>query len=410
MRARNPTSPEQFLSQLARASYWASFLLLVAGAWLLIDPFRRRPGQTVQVYLSVGAFELYIWLLLLLARWQVRRRLWADAGRSGGFSVFLTGLSFMVANELLLAAPAQGVAIDVALVVLLVAKLLIGPRWMGISMPRPILCACAGWGLVLAGPGIAMRMAWGHETTQHVLGYVMSWFVAVAIGLHVLLVGWQARRGLAGAADPMGRWWIPWVPLGGLAGLGVAQVFVTMWGFYMDWAAWYFTPIAVSAGVVALALSYAAGRARHLGWLAMAIAAVVAVGTLASRAPARLPETWTRAFGQHRMLPLYASGMQMTVLLVLVAAMLHRAWMLVMAGALPVLAGVAKGVERLLNWTHGLGAALFLGAFALLGVGGWLQWCQGRRPPERGASGATPPPPAPSAGQGADGSGPLNPQ
>ena len=59
--------------QLARVSYWLSLLLLVAGMYVLIDPLHRQRRETVHVYITLGAFELYIWLLLCLGRWQRRR-------------------------------------------------------------------------------------------------------------------------------------------------------------------------------------------------------------------------------------------------------------------------------------------------------------------------------------------------
>ena len=59
--------------QLARFLYWCSLLLLLAGMWVLIDPFHRKVGQTLHVYITLAAFELYIWLLLILAGWQVQK-------------------------------------------------------------------------------------------------------------------------------------------------------------------------------------------------------------------------------------------------------------------------------------------------------------------------------------------------
>ena len=47
----------------ARMFYWLSMLLLLAGAWVLIDPFERQRGETGHIFLTLAAFEVYIWLL-----------------------------------------------------------------------------------------------------------------------------------------------------------------------------------------------------------------------------------------------------------------------------------------------------------------------------------------------------------
>ena len=54
--------------------------MLVGGIWVLVDPFHRVGGRTVHLYMTLGAFEAYIWMLLVLGRWQMRKGLAAPAG------------------------------------------------------------------------------------------------------------------------------------------------------------------------------------------------------------------------------------------------------------------------------------------------------------------------------------------
>ena len=48
------------IDHFARLFYWVSLMLLLVGAWMLIDPLNRQPSETAHIYVTVGAFEVYI--------------------------------------------------------------------------------------------------------------------------------------------------------------------------------------------------------------------------------------------------------------------------------------------------------------------------------------------------------------
>ena len=128
---------EYNLRGLARMFYWLSMLLLLVGGGILIDPSHRQTGITIHIYITLAAFELYTWLLMLLARWQAGRGMASDVARSGIFAMVLQGLMFVAVNDLHQAAVNQGLAAMVVVALLVAAKLPLASRWLGFALPRP---------------------------------------------------------------------------------------------------------------------------------------------------------------------------------------------------------------------------------------------------------------------------------
>ena len=370
----------------ARVFYWVSVLLLLAGAYVLIDPFRRQPGETVHLYITFGAFELYMWLLLLLGRWQARAGLTRDAARSGILTAALTGMLFMSINEMHEANWTVGLWATWIAAVLALAKLPMARRWLGLRLPLPFQAACGIWVLMLAAPPAVIRALLPDYTAQHVAAYLACWLVAAIIGLHLLLVAWQHRRGATDGDGPMQAWWAPWATTGILAALAVTQLLVSMWGQFIDWRAWYFSPIAVATGVVLVGLALSR-RQRVPEAIVALVVAMIWTGACwqIARAdpslPEKLPQAWRAGAAAYLVHPALPSGVLLTALLVLAAASVRNIWLLVSSAGPAALAGLAKGVKLLLLWRHGKGVAMLIGAFVLLGAGAMVQWLRTRRPP-----------------------------
>ncbi len=368
--------------RLAGVLYWASLLLLLAGMWVLIDPYRHSCGETVQIYVTLGAFEVYVWLLLGLGRWQLGKGLIRDTARSGLFAVVLTGLLFIALNELHVASSTGACAVAVVAVILAVAKLGVARQWFGLTMPRPLLVLSAVWVIVLAVPAPLFQALSSDRSLQHQVAFLACWLVALFVGSHLLLVAWQVRRGFGGNDRPLGQWWVPWLVVAVFAGVTTAQLHSLMYGLFVDSARWYFTPIAVAAGVVAVALGHACGRRYREAWGVLSLAMLYGLWALPSPMPRALrlwKLTWLGSWVDYVAHPVYPNVALACVLFVVAGWVAGRWWLASVALIAPTMASTVKGGQAMSGWRHGKGTAMLLGAFVLLGLAAAVQWWQERR-------------------------------
>ena len=359
--------------------YWASLLLLVAAAWVLIDPFQRRCGETVQIYLTLAGFEVYVWLLLALGRWQIDKTLIGDAARSGLFAAVLTGLLFIALTELHAARATGAGWISVLAVGLSMIRIILAARWLGFRLPAPLLASCGAWVFALAATTPVLRWLTDHRSAQHIAAYLICWLVALLVAAHIPLIAWQARRGFRHRGWPMGRWWVPWLLPGVLATMMILQLYAVEYGLFVDCAQWYFSPIFLAIGVVAVGLGHASGRRVHETWMIMALAVVHAVAVRGDPVPDGLPETWRTGSMAWLVDPAQPSAVFASAMLAALGVMLHRGWIFCLAFVAPAMAAMTRTSHAVWTWRHGKGFVMLLGAFALLGAGAAIQWWQEHR-------------------------------
>lgn len=364
---------------VARFLYWGSLLLLLAGMWALVDPLHRIGGRTGHLYLTVGAFDLYIWLLLVLGRWQARRGLVADAARSGVFAAVLSGLMFVAINEFHMASAGAARWVSALAAVSTIARLLAASRWLGFPLPAGHLAACCGWVAALAAPGIVLRWFLSDRPAQHLVGYLACWGVAGLAACHLPLVAWQRRRGWHGDGRPLGRWFTPWVLLGILAAVTVLQLHAVMWGLFVYWAQWYFTPIFLAGGVVAVSLGAARGRGRTAAWMFLGMAVLHAAVAWQDRVPILLPLPRPQSAAAYAVHPIYPSGAFLCLLFVGSGLLLRRLGLFSLSLVPPAVDGITRTVQAMWTWPRAKGVLMLLGAFALLGAGAAVQWWQEQR-------------------------------
>jgi len=357
-------------------------LLLLVGAWLLIQPFTRRPGETIQVYITVIAYEVYIWLLLLLGRWQVRKGLASDAARSGIFALVLIGLAFIALNELYYLSKPQGLIAVGLFSLLSILKLFVGPRMFGVSLPRPFIASGVAWIAALAVPAAVIAMLPVDSSARHCVGYLSFWCVAILLALHIPLVRWHVRHS---KTDPnksfLERWQMPWVVVGVLALLAVAQLYSTMWGLYVGVDFWYYGPVFLAGTALLIALA----EARHFHQIAVWWFLVLTIINILIRwgadVPSELPASWREGVMSYFVHPIYPNLVWFCLLFVLMAVSLRRLFMLVFA-SVPILgSGAVIGCRVMMKWKYGRGMAVLLGAFVVLMLGVLAQWYQVRYRP-----------------------------
>ena len=202
---------ESNLRGLARLLYWVSMLLLLLGGGVLIDPTHRQTGITIHIYITLAAFELYIWLLMLLARWQASKGMASDVARSGIFALVIQGLMFVAMNEMHQADANQGLVTTVVVVLLAAAKIPLACRWIGFALPAPMLLVNHLWILLMAVPALLLRQYRGERLAQDMVGYFSCWAVAALLAAHIPLAVRQAREGLRAGDAASRQWYVPWL-------------------------------------------------------------------------------------------------------------------------------------------------------------------------------------------------------
>ncbi|MBN1765399.1 MAG: hypothetical protein JW860_09100, partial [Sedimentisphaerales bacterium] len=365
---------EAFAHRLARILYWISIILLLCGMRVLINPFNRRPGEIPHIYFTLITFEIYMWLLLLLGRWQKRNGLITDMVRSGLFTLLLIGFWYIVYNELILASSTIAYIFLPLTLVLAVIKLPVAGRWLDLHLPRPIFIYACLWLVMLALPTPVIFSFSPNHSGENIAAYLVCWLVALFIGAHIPLVAWQIRRGRVNGPGPLGRWWTPWLVLAALAVQTIWQLYSALW-LLAQWEPWYLTPVYLALAVVALCL--AEGTGKHLVPAGLLMAAAVTHAAIfyhvpvpkdvaaawtsevvhAVSDPNALSDSWmastTQGFGNFFLHPIVPAGVYLTILFAYACLLIRRMWMLLACLTTPVGAALAKAACALYRSPNG---------------------------------------------------------
>ena len=238
------------------------------------------------------------------------------------------------------------------------------------------------------------------------------------IALHLPLVRWQKQRGFE-PGEGLRHWWVPWIASGGLLAMAIAQLYTTMWGLFVDWSQWYFSPIYVALAAIAVTLTMASGRQKRLAILMMMGAGLHFLLTYAESRPSALPVAWGGGLGAYVMHPLYMNGLFFSLLFAAAAWLLGRKVLWAVAAVLPVGSLLYKGatavaepiskganatIEGIESFRHSKGVLLLLSAFLLLGAGVAVQ----RNREKKKARLPLLPPAGPAAGESEPANAPLN--
>jgi|GEM_PF-1808329 len=392
-------SQKEITHRFAGFLYWVSLLLLLAGMWVLIDPFNRKPGEIPHIYVTLGSFEIYMWLLLLLGRWQLGRRLNYDAARSSIFALFLAGVQFIALNELHLASISAAGWFSILVVILAIIKLSIAGKWLVLQLSFPMWVFCCIWFVILAVLAPLIRsISSAEREVQYVMVYILFWLIALFIAFHIFLVVWQRRKGWQTGQGPFSEWWVPWLLLIILTVFSITQLVVVTW-IFINWVpAWYLSPIFLACGVIAIALSYESGKRGAYAWGFMFC--VLFYAALVSQIPVPRPLTYAwnlkvvhlisdpnsvsesliisigAILAKYAIHPVYPSGIFTSLLFLLAAILLHRWWLYGLSLMGPMIAAIIKAVRLILIYRMGKGILLLLAAFILLGAGAIIQWLQ----------------------------------
>jgi len=375
--------------QLARVLYIASMLLLLIGMWILIDPYERRTGTKLHVYITLFAFEAYMWLLLGLARWQRRAGLQRDTANSAFYTLLLTGFLFIALDELYLIAAGEAYFATMVAVGLSVTRLLAARRWLGIHLPRAPLAYCMGWLVLIAGAAPAFHLLVDNKEAQISLACGLCWIVALYAVAHLALVTKERSKHRPSKAQPLAAWTTPWSLLTVAALMAALQLRAAMYGVFVDPAWWYFSPMILGGTLVGVALAHATGQGQPYAWVAFVTAAAYCLAATGDHVHPPLPDIWQSLPANLLAEPFYSPAGFALLMLVAIGILLKQIGFVLLAVALPLGFGFVMAAKAISTRTYGKGLSVLAGAFALLGAGGALQWYQHRRQ-ERRLSGPAP--------------------
>jgi hypothetical protein len=380
--------------KLARTIYWLSLLLLIVGGRVLIDPSDRAAGETLQIYITLAAFEIYMWLLLALGRWQHRNQLGNDVVRSGLFVIGLQGLTFVALNEMHMASSSVGVVLSIVATVLALAKLAIACRWLEFRLPYPLAGLAAAWILLMCASGLIFASLPEGSAQQQTAAYVLCWIAASLAAAHALIAAWGAED-IRRRQAKQERWWIAWLASGSLGLMALVQIYSSRFGFYVDFPLGFLTPTVAAAAVAGVVLATAAGVRGKIAWGCMGASALVIL-VVRFETPTPVNEApWMSVANGFFVHPLYPAGVLASLLAISTGLRLRSrpllvlgigvfliagVWRLTMAIGPAVSNGAGRSIrrihqlaERILSWEHAQGVLLLCGAFVTLGIGVWLQ-------------------------------------
>lgn len=393
--------------QVPRFTFWVSVLLLIIGSRMMIDPDHRSVGETIQIYITLASFEVYVWLLLCLARWQYRQGLVPDVVRTGMFVIGLQAMLFMTLNELHLASPQAGATLTVVATILALAKAYVARRWLDLRIDPVLQGLILGWLVLMPLSGWILRETGNEPGFMQGPAAVFCWFAAVWASAHALLASWRGKAILS-QPDDKTPWWTGWLISASLCVTMALQLLACRRGYDIDFRVTLLLPLLTAGVITALIVSIIAERHEDRAWVCVGVTAL-AIAIFCTKSihggdePAWLRScrgVWVHPF----LLSAYifsvlavVAGVKLRVRRLLVAGLLvgiptttghlllhamRWLWMI----ALPALRWMKKVVDSILEWRHATAVFMLAGAFVTLGLGTWLQ---------RRIAGQTPPSPPP---------------
>lgn len=395
------TSADANPMKLPRLIYWLSLLLLIVGGRVLIDPSNRQTGESIQVYITLTAFELYMWLLLALARWQWGKGYGTDVARSGLFAVTLQGLMFVALNELYMISPRAGLVLAIVATILAGLKLWLAQRWLEFRLPKILLGLIAGWLLFMPVSGLVFRhipddCPWQQQN----VAFLFCWIATVLAVGHGLLAAWQNNE-IRSRAQAGERWWIGWVISGSLAVMSFIQLVSIRRAFFMDFPISFLIPFAATAVVSLIVICHVGQWKTVWIWFVLGFIFLLMLGNSFTFEVLEYEASWMKTAGGLFVHPLYPGAVLASALAIVTGAKIKSRSLLafgigvfVIGGAyrLLVLLGpaIAAGISRTMKWfietirrifawRYTQGVFFLGGAFITLGLGAILQHRAGVR-------------------------------
>ena len=278
--------------QLANIIYWASIILLLIGARELISPGTRKPGDTIQIFITLISFELYMWLLVILNKWHYTKKLLTDSVRSIIFTLALTGFFYMNLNELYLISGQYGAIVSCGAFISCLLRMEIMFKTVNLKIPRYQQAYILGWMVLIAVPAPLFKMM--SDEARHLNSILYCWVLTIYLTSHVYAIRNQNQAGYQeNKKNPFRNWQAPWAVLAIMFVFAVAQCASVIY-IFADYQYWYFTPIFTTMAVLAIAMAHTSKRGIGYAWVLLG---AVMLYMCTSAAGPLLPASYPRSVG-----------------------------------------------------------------------------------------------------------------
>ncbi len=359
--------------RFARLFYWCSIIFLLIGMHILIDPFNQKTETTSHIYLTLISFEIYMWILLCLGKWQTKNDLLSDTCRSGLFTLFLVGFFFFTLNELHLAQPAIATWCAVFAILSHISKLLISIKWFKWHCRSPILTSCILWIILMALTPIILSASEKH-INQYGIAYWLSWSFSLFIASHILLAKWQKNFTYSKPNHALHNTMNDWTILGLLCGLSLIQLYSSMWSQFIDGAIWFYSPIFLSFALVCICLSIATKKHYLTSGFILCIAVFHTMAVSQIDPPKELVKYMAYSEISIKWIDLkLTQSIYLFVLLIVSGLTMSQPILIILAIGIPGIYGSFKFAQWSLDYKHGKGILFVIGAFITLAIGAVLQ-------------------------------------
>ncbi len=379
-------NPKPMAHKLANIIYWASIIMLLIGARELISPGTRKPGDTIQIFITLISFEVYMWLLVMLNKWHYGKKMLIDSVRSIVFILAITGFFFMNLNELYLISGRFGMSISCAAFVTCLLKMKLMFKTVNLRMPRYQQAYILGWLILIIIPAPLFKMM--SDEARHLNSILYCWVLTIYLTSHVYAIRYQNQAGYQeNKKNPYRNWQAPWAVLAIMFIFSVAQCASVIYVF-ADYSYWYFTPIYTTMAVLAIAMAHTSKRGIGYAWILLG---AVLLYMCTSAAGPLLPASYPRSMGapsdslvrvynsvgmEYLINPYLPSLLYGSMVFALCGAVLTAWWMMFAAAVAPSILTSMWTVNYVSKCKNGKGFAMLLGAFLLLGCGIAIQWAQ----------------------------------
>ena len=380
------TKPNPAAHSFANILYWISFSLLLIAARELISPGTRKAGQINHIFITIIAFEVYMWLLVGLNKWHFTKKLLIDSTRSMIFTLSLSGFLFMTLNEMYLIDTKFGLILSVAALATCICRMIIMHNSTMFKIPKDHRLYILGWLILIAAPAPLFKVM--DDTACYLNSILYCWIVTIYLTIHVYAIKTQRERKFnSGQENPFQNWYASWAVLGIMFILATAQCVSVIYVF-ADYSFWFFSPLFITAGVLAVALAHTCRKGIALSW-ALLIASLFFL--IMSAASPSLPNYFPSCSGpasntivsnynqlgyQHLLHPVIPAILYGSFVFTICGIVLTAWWMLFISAIAPFTMGGIKAALLVSKCKNGKGFAMMLAAFLLLGGAIAIQWAQ----------------------------------
>ena len=380
------TAIKPMAHQLANIIYWASIILLLIGAREIISPGTRKPGDTIQIFITLISFEVYMWMLIILNRWHYQKKLLTDSVRSIIFTLALSGFFYMNLNELYLINGQLGLIVSCGAFVTCLLRMKFMFETVNLKIPRYQQAYILGWLVLISIPAPIFKMM--SDEARHLNSLLYCWVLTIYLTSHIYAIKYQNESGYQeNKKNPFRNWQAPWAVLATMFVFSVAQCASVIYVF-ADYSYWYFTPIFMTMSVLAVVMAHTSKRGIGYAWVLLG---AVLFFMVSSAAGPLLPKSFPvcsgarsdalvityHSYGFDNLLnPFLPAILYGSFVFALSAVVLAAWWMMFAAAVAPSILTSMWTINYVSKCRNGKGFAMLLGAFILLGGGIVIQWAQ----------------------------------